>query len=52
MYTIKDILQKKDERKARSDIIVFNEKEFNQKLSSCSFLREIILGKVVYEITP
>ena len=37
--------------KVGSDIIVFNEKEFNKKLASSSFLHEIIMGKVVYEKT-
>jgi predicted nucleotidyltransferase len=37
--------------KIGSDIIVFNEEEFNQKLASSSFLREISMGKVVYEKT-
>ncbi|MGQ9617303.1 MAG: nucleotidyltransferase domain-containing protein [Spirochaetota bacterium] len=47
-----NIIYENVDRKVGSDIIVFNEEEFNQKLSSSSFLSEIILGKVVYEKTP
>lgn len=39
------------ERKVASNILVYNLEEFQEKLSSSSFLQNVIKGKVVYEKT-
>ncbi len=39
------------ERKVSSNIIVYNLKEFEEKLPSSSFLQNVIKGKVIYEKT-
>ncbi len=47
-----DIVYDRVERKVASDIIVFNEKEFQEELPWNSLLKNILKGKVVYEKTP
>lgn len=37
------------ERKVASDIVVYNDKEFNERLPSSVFLQNVMKGKVVYE---
>ncbi len=37
------------ERDVASDIIVYNQKEFEARLPTCSFLQKIKMGKVIYE---
>lgn len=46
-----DMIYEKIERKIASDIIVYNQKEFHEKLPTSSFLQNILKGKVVYEKT-
>ncbi len=46
-----DIVYEKVERRAASDIIVYNQKEFQEKLPKSSFLKSVLNGKVVYEKT-
>jgi predicted nucleotidyltransferase len=46
-----DMIYEKIEIKIASDIIVYNQKEFQEKLSTSSFLQNILKGKVVYEKT-
>lgn len=46
-----DMIYEKIERKIASDIIVYNQKEFHEKLPTSSLLKNILRGKVVYEKT-
>jgi len=46
-----DTIYDKIERKVASDIIVYNQKEFHEKLPTSSLLQNILKGKVVYEKT-
>lgn len=46
-----DEIYEKIERKVASDIIVYNQEEFQEKLPTSSFLQNILKGKVVYEKT-
>jgi predicted nucleotidyltransferase len=44
-----DVIYRTVERKVASNIIVYNQEEFYEKLPSSSFLANISEGKVVYE---
>ncbi len=46
-----DTIYEKIERKVASDIIVYNQKEFYERLPTSNFLQNILKGKVVYEKT-
>lgn len=46
-----DTIYEKLERKVASDILVYNQQEFNEQLPASRFLQSILKGKVVYEKT-
>jgi len=46
-----DLVYDKVERNIAADIIVYNEREFNQRLPQSRFLQHILKGMVVYEKT-
>jgi predicted nucleotidyltransferase len=46
-----NLIYEKIERRIASDIIVYNQKEFREKLPTSSFLQNILKGKVIYEKT-
>lgn len=46
-----DMIYEQIERKIASDIIVYKQKEFHEKLPTSSFLQNILKGKMVYEKT-
>ena len=46
-----DIIYDTIERRVASDIIVYNDKEFRERLPASEFLQNVVKGKVVYEKT-
>lgn len=44
-----DIIYNTIERRVASDIIVYNDKEFRERLPTSGFLQNVVKGKVVYE---
>ncbi len=44
-----DIIYDTVERKVASDIIVYNDEEFRERLPVSTFLQNVVKGKVVYE---
>ena len=44
-----DIVYDTIERSVASDIIVYNDREFRERLPTSAFLQNVIKGKVVYE---
>ncbi|OGP96642.1 MAG: hypothetical protein A2157_11870 [Deltaproteobacteria bacterium RBG_16_47_11] len=44
-----DIIYETVERRVASNLIVFNQREFDEKLSGNRFLQNILKGRVVYE---
>jgi uncharacterized protein len=44
-----DMIYDTIERKVASDIIVYNDKEFSERLPASAFLQNVVKGKVVYE---
>jgi hypothetical protein len=44
-----DLIYRTVERKVASNIIVYNEEEFYQKLPSSSFLKNILEAKIICE---
>ncbi|HTY91740.1 MAG TPA: hypothetical protein VMC84_11240 [Methanocella sp.] len=44
-----DIVYDTIERRVASDLIIYNDREFRERLPTSAFLQNVVKGKVVYE---